>query len=132
VKGVYIMAKKLKPSKDFSPTFNRLIEICEAKNITISNLLDEFATSRSAINAWKNGNINTSILPEIAKKLNVSIDYLLTGMEKKIKEIEVTNGNEKIMLDLFRQLNENEQNRIIGRLECMVEQSYESKNKEAI
>ncbi|MGN0460408.1 MAG: helix-turn-helix domain-containing protein, partial [Ruminococcus sp.] len=76
------MSKKLQKSEEFSPIFNRIIDLSELRGITVSNLLDEFTTSRSTINAWKNGNINIAIIPDIAKRLGVSIEYLLTGADE--------------------------------------------------
>ena len=44
------MAKKLQKSDMFSPIFNRLIDLCENNNTTVTTLLDKFTNSRSAIN----------------------------------------------------------------------------------
>jgi transcriptional regulator with XRE-family HTH domain len=80
------MAKKLRPSEEFDPIFNRLIEVCEKRNTNVSSLCDEFATSRSVLSTWKKGNISANLIQPIAEKLNVSIEYLLTG-----KDVENTN-----------------------------------------
>ena len=69
------MAKKLQKSDMFSPIFNRLIDLCENNNTTVTTLLDKFTNSRSAINAWKNGNINTELLPKIANDLNIPLNF---------------------------------------------------------
>lgn len=47
------MAKRLQKSDLFAPIFNRLIDLCENKNTTVTSLLDKFTNSRSAMNAWK-------------------------------------------------------------------------------
>lgn len=87
------MSKKLQKSEEFSPIFNRIIDLSELRGITVSNLLDEFTTSRSTINAWKNGNINIAIIPDIAKRLGVSIEYLLTGADEPGIKYDFGNNN---------------------------------------
>ncbi|MDE6678271.1 MAG: hypothetical protein K2K02_04445, partial [Ruminococcus sp.] len=58
---------------------------------------------------------------------------LVYGKEtQSSNEIDLINANEKTMMNLFRMLSEKEQDRIIGRLENMVEESHRFKNKEAI
>ena len=44
----------------------------------------------------------------------------------------LTDSNETTMLELFRMLSEKEQDRIIGKLENMVEESQKIKNKDVI
>jgi len=61
------------------------------------------------------------------------LDYLVYGKENNSSnEISLMNANEITMMNLFRMLSEKEQDRIIGRLENMVEESQKFKNKEAI
>lgn len=115
------MAKKLQKSDCFSPIFNRMIDLCENNNITITTLLDKFTNSRSTINAWKNGNISTELLPNIAKELNVSLDILLTGEEKGSQE-EHLSENELEMLEIFQKFNDREQIKLIGKLEELYRQ----------
>ena len=81
------MAKKLQPSDEYSPIFNRLIISCDAYGITPSNLCDEFTTSRSALTAWKKGNINVDIIEPICKRINVSVEFLITGKESIDSEL---------------------------------------------
>ena len=113
------MAKKLQKSDMFSPIFNRLIDLCENNNTTVTTLLDKFTNSRSAINAWKNGNINTELLPKIANDLNISLEFLLTGKEAQINNL---SDNEQEMLDVFSKFNEREQIKLIGKLEELYRQ----------
>ena len=110
------MAKRLQKSDLFAPIFNRLIDLCENKNTTVTSLLDKFTNSRSAMNAWKNGNISTELLPKIAKELNISLDILLTGTEKS-SPTDNLSENELEMLEVFQKFNEREQLKLIGKLE---------------
>lgn len=91
--------------------------------------------STSTISAWNKRGTNPAAdtISTIADFLDVSTDYLLTGKETlPSNEINFMNANEQTMMNLFRMLSEKEQDRIIGRLENMVEESQKFKNKEAI
>ena len=114
------MSKKLVQSEDFSPMFNRLIEICDLKKYSVSNLLDRFATSRSAINAWKKGNINAGTTAEIANALDVSLEYLITGQEKSSPTIELT-ADERELLDIYNNLSPKSQGQVKERAIVLAE-----------
>ena len=125
------MSKKLLKSDEYDPIFNRLIDLCEQTNISISNLLDMFATSRSAINAWKKGNIPANIIPKIADYFNITTDYLLTGtiLKKEYLLIEdkrkCLQENEREILKVFQNFNDREQLKIIGRMEEWLEVKHQ-------
>ena len=125
------MSKKLLKSDEYDPIFNRLIDLCEQTNISISNLLDMFATSRSAINAWKKGNISANIIPKIADYFNITTDYLLTGtiLKKEYLLIEdeqkCLQENEREILKVFQNFNDREQIKIIGRMEEWLEVKHQ-------
>lgn len=114
------MSKKLEASAEFAPIFNRIIEICNSKNIAVSNLLDKFTTSRSAMNAWKKGNISANTAADIANELNVSIEFLITGKEKSSPMVELTN-DEQILLNLYKNLSETNKARILERAITLTE-----------
>lgn len=118
------MSKKLQPSSEFNPIFNRLIIICEKKNTTVSNLIDMVESSRSAINAWKKGNIAANVLPQITQLLNISFDYLLTGKEKSPSP-ELTEEEQKC-LEVFDRLEPDDRIRFIAKME----QRYEDYSSE--
>lgn len=99
------MAKKLKTSSEYAPVFNRIIVTCDAKNTTVSALLDSYATSRSAIGAWKKGNINTETIAAIADDLGVSLDYLIRGKENSVPSAELSD-DEQHLLEGYRQLSD--------------------------
>lgn len=125
------MAKRLQKSDLFAPIFNRLIDLCENKNTTVTSLLDKFTNSRSAMNAWKNGNISTELLPKIAKELNISLDILLTGTEKS-SPTDNLSENELEMLEVFQKFNEREQLKLIGKLEELYRQKQIKENQETV
>ncbi|MDE6781943.1 MAG: helix-turn-helix domain-containing protein, partial [Ruminococcus sp.] len=95
-------------------------------------LTDYLGLKSAAFSEWKSGKSKSyrKYLIEIAKFFNVSLDYLVYGKETaSSNEIEFMNDNETTMMNLFRMLSEKEQDRIIGRLENMVEESHKFKNK---
>lgn len=120
------MSKKLKPSKEFAPIFNRIIEICDSNKNSVSDLLDKFASSRSAMITWKKGNIPAETAYNIAKELNVSIDFLVSGKEKSPS----VSVDEQELLTYYRELPKNEQQRLIGRAEALAEKYSEPQKPE--
>lgn len=60
--------------------YDQLKKICDSRNIKMTPLIVECGGSKSNVTTWKNGaSPNVDIVMKIAKKLNVSLDYLLTG-----------------------------------------------------
>ncbi len=89
----------------------------------------------NTVSDWINKGTSPKIehLYRIADFFSISFDYLFTGEKTaSSNEINLMNGNETTMMNLFRMLSEKEQDRIIGRLENMVEESQKFKNKEVI
>ena len=112
---------------------NRIIALLGARDQ--KELTDFLDLKKTAFTDWKSGKSNSyrKYLIEIAEFFDVSLDYLVYGKEtQSSNEIDLINANEKTMMNLFRMLSEKEQDRIIGRLENMVEESQRFKNKEAI
>lgn len=108
------MPKKLEKSENYAIAFNRLIDVCNANNVSISSLLDKFATSRSAITAWKKGNISTDVLASIANELDVSLDYLLTGKEKS-SPTETLTVDEQELLTYYNKLDAFQKGQLLER-----------------
>lgn len=114
--------------------YQQLIALCEREGVKPTPLIKSLGFSAGNIKRWENGaTVNSDILLAVSKHFKVSIDYLLTGKESESPdEIILMNANETTMMNLFRMLTEKEQDRIIGRLENMVEESQKFKRKEAI
>lgn len=115
------MSKKLKSSPDYDPLFNRIIEICESNGTTVSELLDKVVSSRSAISAWKKGNISANLIETIANYLNVSIEFLITGNENRVYSDSIT-AEERELLTHFSKLSDKSKGIVIGRAEQLAEQ----------
>ncbi len=127
------MAKRLKPSEKYDEIFNRILEQCIIKNTAVSELIDICGLSRSVMTAWKKGNINPKALSVISKRLNVSMERLTDGTDAssdipKNNDIRLINARENELLRLFRTISEEEQLKLIGRLELLSELAKTEEN----
>ncbi|MDE6036585.1 MAG: helix-turn-helix domain-containing protein [Ruminococcus sp.] len=109
------MLKRLKKSEEYHFIFNNIIDLCDAKKITVSNIVSSFATSKSAMTAWKKGNIPPDTLVKLADYFGVSLEYLVTGNDTN----KITTDNEQELMDIFRNLDSREQLKLIGRIQEM-------------
>ena len=58
--------------------YDRLLNVCEERNIKLTPLLQELGISKGNIKSWKDGIIPTgTILIKLSCKSEVSTDYLL-------------------------------------------------------
>ena len=58
--------------------YDQLKKACKENNIALTTLLKEFGMSVGNATRWKNGGVpSIEVLKKIAKRLNVSTDYLL-------------------------------------------------------
>lgn len=136
------MSKKLVKSPEFDPLFNRLIDICDERNTSVSSLLDIFATSRSAISAWKKGNISANIIADITDYLGVSTEYFLKGHEaltdtsslsKNVNQLDLTENEQELtdieekLLKDFRSLSQQGQDYIRQQM-FMAREVYKNNN----
>lgn len=130
------MSKKLVKSEDYSYVFNTMIDLSDETGISISSLLDKYCSSRSAMNAWKKGNINADLLSKIADEFNCSLDKLLRtpqnfkNVMKKLST-ELISDEEQILLDNYRKSTEIDRARIQERaLTCAehAERNYAPKS----
>ena len=100
-----------------------------------SELAKFVGVKANTVSDWINKGTSPKIehLYRIADFFSVSFNYLFTGEESELSSgINLTDSNETIMLELFRMLSEKEQDRIIGRLENMVEDLQKFKNKDVV
>ncbi len=121
------MPRRIKKSKEYATLFNNLIDLCDKHDTSVTTLLDKFVSSKSAMQAWKNGNINTSVIPKLAQHFDVSLDYLFTGKESQLSELP---KDEKELLTHFKDLPHDQQQRLIGMAILLQEQVKEQENDE--
>ena len=63
----------------------RVKEAREAKGLSQSYVAKKVGLTQPTLSAFENGTGNTTVLPQIANALGVSVDYLLTGRESPSK-----------------------------------------------
>ncbi|MDE6035466.1 MAG: helix-turn-helix domain-containing protein [Ruminococcus sp.] len=107
-----------------------LTKLLKERKITACQISKDTGISQNAIGKWKKGEKYPSVdnLKIIADYLEVSMDYLLTGKETTSETNRLTE-NEKELLNIFNQLSEREQLKLIGKVEIMAEEFYKNKLK---
>lgn len=123
------MGKKLTVSEEYSDFFNRLIVLCNQNRTSPTAVIKELASSTSASSAWKKGNINTSVIPKLAQKFNVSISYIVSGENEEM--IQKAETKEKLDPELekfikqYQSLPLKEQQRVQDYIKILYEYSVE-------
>lgn len=96
--------------------YDRLNNVCQKKGTTVTGLLKKIGLSTNNVTRWKEGKSSSfDVIPLLASELEVSTDFLLLGKETA----DDLSPTEKELLDSFRKLSSNDQQRIIGRCEEM-------------
>lgn len=100
----------------------RLFETLEKKGLKSVDLADYIHVGTGQISTWKKRNTDppAKYLSSICEFLCVSTEYLLTGTDNDQKDIDLT-LNDKELIDLFHQLPERNQIKLIGYVERMVD-----------
>lgn len=99
----------------------RIFAIMEDKKLKQKDLAEYTGISSSAVSDWRKKGTNPSVdkIIKICEFLNVSSHYLLTGED-------TDNFVDKKVLSAFHQLNEDNQDIIIGKMkELLKEQKYD-------
>ncbi len=97
--------------------YTNLDKICKQRDTSVSAVLLKCELNKSLGTAWKKGvSPSGDNIVKIAQYLNLSTDYLL--MDKAT--VDSLSPIEQELINTFRKLSSNEQQRIIGRCEEMV------------
>nr|DAE59799.1 MAG TPA: repressor protein [Caudoviricetes sp.] len=97
--------------------YDNFIRACKIKKQKPNPVAMQCGGTKSSATSWKNGaSPNSDIVAKIAEYLEVSTDFLLLGKET-VDDLSLT---EKELINSFRKLSPNEQQRIIGRCEEIV------------
>lgn len=120
------MAKKLMQSSEYSDVFNRMISLSDKTGISISSLLDKHCSSRSAMGAWKKGNINAELLPKIADDYGCSLDDLLRDDLNSNNRTRALDTDEQELLSNYRKSSRMDKARIQERAMVCAENAAES------
>lgn len=96
--------------------YDNLIKLCDEHNVKITPLVVSCGGSKSSPLNWKNGaSPNSDIVIKLAEYFGVSTDYLLLGKEPELSD------RQQQLLNLFSQLSEENQTKIIERVETLLE-----------
>lgn len=99
-----------------------LKRIRKEKKLTQVELAHMIGFKDNAISAWENGtnSIDVAVLMLICEKLDVSIEEMYKGIAKNNPSSGLSE-KEQGLINLFRQLPEEEQFKLIGRMETLLE-----------
>ena len=102
-----------------NPITHRIYEICETKKISQSELGRRINKRQSVISSWGQNETEppTKLLPLIAEALDVSITWLITGLESADHTLTSFSEDEQLLLQLYEQCNQEGKNRIMEQAE---------------
>ena len=93
------------------PITTRIFNLLQEKKITQSELAKMIGTRQSTISGWKQNNNEpeAELLEPIAKALNVSLHWLITGKELLIPSL----PEEQLLLEIYYHSNKDGKQRIL-------------------
>lgn len=103
--------------------YDRLDKACKKNNTTVTGLLKTLGLSTNNVTRWKEGKSSSfDVIPLLAEELKVSTDFLLLGKAT----VDSLSPIEQELINSFRKLSSNEQQRIIGRCEELISSKKET------
>lgn len=93
-------------------------KICKERKIPISRLEKDCGFSNGYIRKLKEGKFPSDRLDIIAKYLNLSVEYLMTGKEKEIPDPYITDEYVEL-IDLYSKLNDVDKETIMRMLKSL-------------
>ena len=117
--------------------YDNLEKECERQGLKITPIVLECGGNKGSLSGWKRGaSPNSDIVMKLSVRLNVPTDYLLFGKETTSKIIELPKvsltENETELLNLFKQLSDREQLKLIGKVEGIVEELQKNNLQENV
>lgn len=94
----------------------RIKKLCAEKGINLTKLEKEIGISQGAAYKWKNSSPSLEVLDKLSNYFNVSVDYIMTGMEKEKPEIPNFEPEHVEMIKLYSSLNKEQQSAIMNLL----------------
>ena len=103
--------------------YDNFAKLCADVGLTPTKFTtDILKLSSSKVTAWKSGSIpKYEILQAIADYFGVTIGYLFDGGNKV--PVENLTDNERVILEVFRELTDTQQGEIIGRAKSIAEKN---------
>ena len=105
--------------------FDRVKELCELKGINVSQLEKEIGISQGAAYKWRTSSPSKKMFEKLSDYFGVSIDFLMTGEEKKKTERpkELYTKEDLELLALIKKLNEKQRNLIVETIKSFAPQN---------
>ena len=102
--------------------YERLLELCEIKDIKITRLCEEVTNSPGNLATWKKGYMRSDYLSKCADILGVSTDYLL-GRERPVlaASAPINSNKSARMLEMFQLLSEEKQEFLLKQAEMYLD-----------
>lgn len=91
--------------------FERIHELIKVQHLTVKQLERDCGLANATIRRWETQTPNIESIRKVAQRLNVSIDYLVTGesLNTTIAETLQLSLTEANLVDMFRTLNKHDQ-----------------------
>ena len=100
--------------------FDKVEELCKAKNVKITPLVVSLGMSRGNIAKWREGAVpSADVLLKFAEYFGVTTDYLLDKGQKEMPTIQKNDGHnedEEIELSYYRELSRENKDFIKGEM----------------
>lgn len=111
----------------------RIDEKLKEKNIKRVGMCEDVGIDTSIMTAWKKrGTIPAAdICLKIAEYLGTSVEYLVTGKEKNLSSVELTQEEEEV-LDVWEDLNDFQKNTIKTLLESYKKENQAELKKDSV
>lgn len=107
----------------------RIEELCEQNNITITALCIEITGSSGNLATWKKDNIKPIWLISICQKFGVSADYILTGISSLSDTSKLLTFKEYELIEGFRKLPEDAKEEFIDILDVKLKHTQKLTKK---
>lgn len=108
-------------------TFDNILNLLKEQNKKQKELTDYLGISKNQFTDWKSGRIKSynKHLDKIAEFFNVSVDYLLTGVETQQESL---TEDEKKTLSIYRKLSEDDKMKVRGYINELYEKNNTTEN----
>lgn len=95
------------------------IDLCNEKNVSPSAVCKSIGLSNAAFSCWSDDSVpRRATLQRLADYFGVSVDYLLGNEKEKPTLAGELSEAEKMILDLFRQIPEEQQEMVLKMIEA--------------
>lgn len=103
--------------------YNKLKKLCKEKGTNVTNLCEIVTGSSGNLATWKKGYMRSDYLKKSAEYLGVTTDYLLGLDNVQSRKTESISENAQELIEMYTQLSERNQLKIIGYVQRMLEEN---------